>query len=406
MVQIIHAADLHLGNKQYKMEEREEDILKAFDQVLEHVLREKPDLFIIAGDFFDTPKPPNKIIKYAQDAIKKIVDHGVKVYSVIGDHDYPKRRDLSPIRLVPGVKLLYSKELNDIVTIDGKEVFIQGFPYMPPAYRQKNLLVEYLVKPPSSAWRSIFVAHIPIEGFMPFEQGIALLDIPSGYNYAALGHIHRRIKYERDDGLLIAYPGSLEILRENEIEFWMKEGKGVYLVDLSGDLPSIEELDVEVRPQYIINVSYNNFAHVIENLLSRSKSSRKPLLHVHIKLPSSYHKPGIAKKIQSMFANRALLRLIYEYEDEGKTRREQGRALTLVDAIKQLVGKEEIARTIYELMQALNQEKEKEYIDKVIETILADKHVWNKLVPSTTKISTHSSLQRGGKSLLDYIGMP
>ena len=51
-IKFIHCADIHLGANPFEIEERFEDMGKAFEQVCKFALEEKVNFVLIAGDFF------------------------------------------------------------------------------------------------------------------------------------------------------------------------------------------------------------------------------------------------------------------------------------------------------------------------------------------------------------------
>ncbi|MBD3353494.1 MAG: hypothetical protein GF364_18570, partial [Candidatus Lokiarchaeota archaeon] len=48
----IHAADCHLGYRQYNSKERYKDFNRSFKWLLDLTLKEQPDFLLIAGDLF------------------------------------------------------------------------------------------------------------------------------------------------------------------------------------------------------------------------------------------------------------------------------------------------------------------------------------------------------------------
>ncbi len=74
--------------------------------------------------------------------------------------------------------------------------------------------------------------------------------MPKTFNYCAFGHIHERIVDDFGNGKL-AYSGSTEVWRSNELEGYKKNGKGFYLVDLGGDEPEIEKIDLKLPREFI-----------------------------------------------------------------------------------------------------------------------------------------------------------
>jgi len=92
-MRIAHISDTHLGYRQYNLDERENDFYEAFNEAVDKAIEERADVLIHSGDLFDSPTPPIKALFVFKNALAKI-DGRIKIYTVLGDHDMPKRRGL------------------------------------------------------------------------------------------------------------------------------------------------------------------------------------------------------------------------------------------------------------------------------------------------------------------------
>jgi len=262
-MRIAHIADTHLGYRQYNLEERESDVYDAFNEAIEKMIEERVDVFVHAGDFFDTPRPPIRALYVAKKGIKRLRDHGIKVLTVLGEHDTPRRRAMPPHPLLD-LPVLGLGRVQKVV-LDGVAFFgisnLKG--------RRIDLLKAELSKVDSLAaehGRSVLIAHQAIKRFLPFEGAyeLEMADLPRKITYYAFGHIHPRT-IEPFGGGYLAYAGSTEIMRRSEIQSWRNRGKGFYIVDLDGDFPDVQEISLEsVRPQF--DLSYSQGDDVIRKL--------------------------------------------------------------------------------------------------------------------------------------------
>ena len=119
------------------------------------------------------------------------------------------------------------------LNIDGREVVVAGLSNLTRSYRV--VLVEEMKKLATlklDGKISILLLHEGIDKFLPFEGSFELYmdELPKNFNYLAMGHLHTRIRASFGKGEL-AYPGSTEVLRRDEIAGWQKNGKGFYIVD-------------------------------------------------------------------------------------------------------------------------------------------------------------------------------
>ncbi len=283
---IAHLADTHLGKRQYHLEWREQDFYEVFTYAVEQAIREHVDAIIISGDMFDTYKPPNRAIKIARDTLKKAADKGIRIYGILGEHDTPKTRDYPPQVLVPELKLLGINEYIDTITKDGRTYTIAGIIHHPPTTSGLLLLKKKMRQVSrQTQGKALLMLHQTIINFFKLERGLEIHEIPENISYVAMGHLHWRKLYRRSNGQLIAYPGSLEITSADDIKEWKKSGKGLYIVDLSGDQAEASSIDVPVTPQEKIELEYpKHRIMLVKKIPELKKLAEKGKLIIHIVL--------------------------------------------------------------------------------------------------------------------------
>ncbi len=286
---IAHLADTHLGKRQYHLEWREQDFYEAFMYAIEQAINEHVDAIIISGDMFDTYKPPNRAIKIARDALKRATDKGIRIYSILGEHDTPKTRDYPPQVLVPEIRLLGINDYMDVIEKNGAKYTIMGIIHHPPTQKGLSNLKKKMRKIAMNAeGKTILMLHQTIINFFKLERGLEIHEIPENMSYVAMGHLHWRKLYRRSNGQLIAYPGSLEITSIDDIDEWKKSGKGFYIVDMSGDQPEATKIDVPVTPQEKIVLEYPKHRIMLAKIVPKLKKHAergKLIIHVILHLP-------------------------------------------------------------------------------------------------------------------------
>ena len=87
MARIALISDVHLGTRQYGIQERYEDFLEAFRKFGKAMEEHRPDAVIIGGDLFDSPRPDAKSVFTAKEVVKRIKNAGIPVYGIDGNHD-------------------------------------------------------------------------------------------------------------------------------------------------------------------------------------------------------------------------------------------------------------------------------------------------------------------------------
>ncbi len=359
MVLLAHVSDTHLGYKQYNLDEREEDFNRAFEEVVDRVIEDHVDVMVHSGDFFDSFRPPVKALYNAKRQLARLKEKGVKVYAVLGDHDLPKRRGMPPHTLFENELTLLGVRGRDggvrrgcVVKAGGREVYVGGIMNM--SRRHRNLLLDELrmvVNEGRNYWRSIVVMHQAIDVYLGYDFQLSIGEIPEGANYYALGHLHSRRKMRLGEGVL-AYAGSTEITRRDEISDWKRNGKGFYLVDLSGDVPDVQEVNLNVRPQLEVEVNYERLEEEVGRVVAGLEGGVKPVVHVKVK-GSNIDRRGALKVLEGAFSGKVLLwRPEFEEEAGQELTASSVKALSHRELLEEILGGD-VAELAWELFRIL-----------------------------------------------------
>ena len=89
---IAQISDCHLGYASGKkriqgINKREIDGYNAYFEAIDCIIENKPDIALITGDLFHTPKPSMYCILQAQIGLRKLAENGIPVYILAGNHD-------------------------------------------------------------------------------------------------------------------------------------------------------------------------------------------------------------------------------------------------------------------------------------------------------------------------------
>lgn len=316
-----HMADIHLGFEQYRLPYRAEEFAQAFREAMERAVAEEVDFILIAGDLFHSSRPSPETIKTAIEVLEKPREAGIPVFAIEGNHDRTQRK-VSAYHLLEGLGLLHlvglrdEKVENEYLTSErlggkylvkgvfergGKTVEIHGLKYMSAAWLERNHLEE-IFKPEGDA---ILMLHQGIKeliekmmGIIPESQRdyfeLRMEDLPKGYVYYALGHIHREFVTSYDIGTLV-YPGSLQRwdfgdyelrYRWNGRSFTPEAGtrKGFYIVEEWK--PRFIEL--KVRPFIDIKMKADEETAKRELKRLRSKVPREAFVRLDLRWEKPY----------------------------------------------------------------------------------------------------------------------
>ncbi len=407
---VAHLADIHLGKQQYRLEYREFDVYNLFHEALEQCIRDHVDMILITGDLFDEPRPRVNALKTAIDGLKKVISHNIKVIITPGDHDVPKRRDRLVIDILPDIvdgvySLGYIRGETSIVekVFEQKKLALYAIPFIPHKNIAKKLLPKFLENSRKffntyKEYRKILLAHYSLKEFLPYDAMFSITQIPS-VDYAAFGHIHDRIKQYIPSGGVLAYPGSIDIFSINEAISWKNKGKGFNIIDLSKKditIESIQWVNLDIRPQYVVNVDKHNIEKLHDILTGLVNTSKiKPVI-IHVKARIPEH---AVTKLRT-YANKAMIthgdslfiRLYVETMEETNviSRDEHLEELDEASIIASLIkSSKEVATHIVDLAEKLSSG---EYTREDVERILRELYnEWFKQIdkePSSTLIRT------------------
>lgn len=225
-MKICIATDFHLSYRQYGLEEREHDFYKQYDKLINQVIKEKPQLFLILGDIFDTPYPKPIAIQTFNEGLKKLKQEGIKVCGIIGNHTLIQRKDYYPIDKV--FEENYHIIDDSYMKID--DVFIMGLGYHPRTHNIKET-IDQLYDDSEGCRLKILLLHQILEKDQPIgydfkEEELGL----ERFDYVFLGHLHKR-KTRRLDSTTIHYAGSINSCNVTEMLDEMRYGKGYTVLD-------------------------------------------------------------------------------------------------------------------------------------------------------------------------------
>ncbi|WP_393971536.1 exonuclease SbcCD subunit D [Oxyplasma meridianum] len=291
MVRFMHFSDTHIGNRQYYMEEREQDFMDSFSEAVSIGLKEKVDFFIHSGDLFDVWNPSNRSLAFLRDSMIELKEKGIKVYMVLGDHDRPKRVDYPAAEIFDflGITVLGKDGFQGMdLEINGESLFLGGISNM-KGIRRDRLPEEYRKASSAAEGKknSVLISHQGVTGFGLIDEACEIKkeEIPGNFSYLAFGHIHEGAT-SRIGNSLFSYAGSSEICSTNEIQSFLKRGKGVNLVEISGGEAELDRIPLNsVRVQASIKADGNDYMDRIVKFLDGFQNkikNKRPIISVEI----------------------------------------------------------------------------------------------------------------------------
>ena len=200
--------------------------------------------------------------------------------------------------------------------------------------------------------KSILMAHQAIKKYLPFEEAYEIDedDLPRKASYYAFGHLHSRIKVRFGEGYL-AYAGSTEIVRRDEIGSCKEKGKGFYLVDLEGDEVEIHEVDLDIRPQIKVEVEEKELEKVLSYITPNQP--KLPILHVTVK-GKNINRQNVIERLDSLLKEKVLIfKTHFKDLDKPEIEKIKKSAMDLKSVMKDYLKDEELASLAMDLYKLL-----------------------------------------------------
>lgn len=260
MVKFLHIADTHLGYKQYNLQTRYNDFIRAFQFILNKAVDEAVDFVLIAGDMFNdskvNPETLSKvyqILSHFHETTRITLQKDIPILAIEGNHDSPIFSSQSWMKFLADLGLIhllsgdynstsksvtftpYSPQTNRGGFFEIQGVRIYGLPY----YGSNTSLLFpaiYDAIPETEDTFTILMMHFGIAGRDKKKTGISysqeLEKLHKKVNYLALGHFHTMYTFPMEDEW-IYNPGSSEI---NDIkEYDINKEHGAFLIEIDSN---------------------------------------------------------------------------------------------------------------------------------------------------------------------------
>lgn len=196
----VHTADLHLDSPLKSLALRDDALAElvatasrdALTAIVDLCLAEDVEALIVAGDLYDGQETSMKTAAFLAAEMTRLADGGVRVFIVRGNHD-AQSTITKELQLPPAVQVFDGRGgFVSFESRDGLEIAVHGVSFS-QAHMPDSLLPKY--KPPVQNAFNIGVMHTSLDGAPghdPYAPVSAAALADHGYDYWALGHIHRR----------------------------------------------------------------------------------------------------------------------------------------------------------------------------------------------------------------------
>lgn len=321
-MKIMHLSDLHIGKKvnEYSMLQDQIYILKEILRIIDD---EKVETAIIAGDVYDRSLPPNEALELFDEFLYQLSGRNVNVFVISGNHDSPERISYGG-RMMTENKIFLSPvydgnvkpiTLND----DYGEVNFYLLPFVRPAdirrYFPDENIENYIdaVKVAIDNMnvdfneRNILVTHQFVTGAELSESENIIVggtdnvsgEVFDGFDYVALGHIHREQTVGKDN---IRYCGT-------PLKYSFSEAKNIKSVTILdfNDKGNIEYSKIPLTPLRDMREIRGTY---YELTLKSNYESTNTEDYLHITLTDEEDIPDAIGKLRSIYPN--IMKLDYD----------------------------------------------------------------------------------------------
>lgn len=321
-MKIMHLSDLHIGKKvnEYSMLQDQIYILKEILRIIDN---EKVETVIIAGDVYDRSLPPNEALELFDEFLYQLSGRNVNVFVISGNHDSPERISYGG-RMMTENKIflspVYDGNIKPITLNDDYgEVNFYLLPFVRPAdirryFPDENIenytdAVKVAIDNMNVDFneRNILVTHQFVTGAEHSESEDIIVggtdnvsgEVFDGFDYVALGHIHREQTVGKDN---IRYCGTPLKYSFSEA----KHIKSVTILDFN-DKGNIEYSKIPLTPFRDMREIRGTY---YELTLKSSYESTNTEDYLHITLTDEEDIPDAIGKLRSIYPN--IMKLDYD----------------------------------------------------------------------------------------------
>ncbi|MBE6662285.1 MAG: exonuclease SbcCD subunit D [Ruminococcaceae bacterium] len=270
MIRILHCADLHLDSPfssldAMQSEERRHAQRELFRALICHAKNRRIDLLLIAGDLFDSGFTSSSTVKFVGDMLGTL---DCPVVISPGNHDPYIEGGLYTTTFPENVYIFSSEKLSSFY-FSKINVCVHGYAFTSERHEENPLTLGVSIDPTKI---NILCAHteldVPLSHYAPITSNQLAA---SGFDYAALGHVHNPKEPVTLGKTRVRYSGCLEGRSFDELDFggavevvvdgntvtddWIRFAKQRYMIetlDISGTEKDSDVID-RIRQRIAVN---------------------------------------------------------------------------------------------------------------------------------------------------------
>ena len=360
-MKLLHISDLHLGRRwnEYSLLDDQKYMLR---QILSIIDSERPRAVLIAGDVFDKSMPAAEAVAVFDEFLVELAKRNQETFIISGNHD-------SPERIAYGGRLMASHGIHlspvyagavQPITLDGQFDFYL-LPFVRPTtvrnFHPDAEIESYSdavrtavqAMPVNPGHRRILIAHQYITGAAPSESEESFVggtgnvdkDVFDGFDYVALGHIHRSQWITPR----MHYCGTPLMYSLKEIN----QPRTATIVDLEAD-GSVSHRTVPIPALHGVHSIAGKFDEIIHSSYADIQDD-----YIHVTLTDETDIPNAFVQLHAIF--RHFLDLTY---DNKRTREER------------IIGTADTSKTPMEMFEELYETQNNQSLNDAQRKIVAD----------------------------------
>ena len=224
MLRLLHTADVHLGARHADLGDvaaaQRERQFAAFRAAIDLAIAERVELFLVAGDLFDSNVQPKRSVERVAAELAELARARIRVVITPGTHDVYDRT--SVYRAYDLAALAGSRGSQDLVTVltperpwihfPALDAVVHGAPFATKRAPHSPMIDIAAAQAPVAKWHiGLLHAAIAIPGKTDGDEVVITTEEigASGLDYLALGHWHSA-QVARINGVTYAYSGAPE----------------------------------------------------------------------------------------------------------------------------------------------------------------------------------------------------
>lgn len=229
-MRLAHLADLHLGFRQFQrvtasgMNQREADVAQAFTRAVDAIVTARPDLTVVAGDVFHTPRPTPAATVHALAQFARLT-RVAPVVIAAGNHDSPRTSENGHI--------LHALQAVGCHVVTGAPAWVPVGDAAVFCVPDTGVPQPVTYQPDPRTRYNVALVHGEVRGLIPGAperpSDIDPAVWANRWDYVALGHYH----VQQEIAPRVWYAGSLEYTSSNPWGEIDGAPKGWLLVDLA-----------------------------------------------------------------------------------------------------------------------------------------------------------------------------